>query len=115
MKDFEWFHNTGGNTKTHAGVPYNELFSCEEVRRLTFEIFRARKNQEPNLVTSRQSVSRPRATDPCSPLASLFLQTSWLTMSPLLVLTELLERNADLILFCWSFGMYDDRFCCKNF
>jgi hypothetical protein len=79
-REFEWFCNPQGKLTTSTGVPYNELFSTEEIRRLTFTRFLASKNQELFPViderqTSEQSI--PAADSPMSRWLSLGVEFFW--------------------------------------
>jgi hypothetical protein len=57
---FEWFCNPEGHLTTSLGVPYNELFSTQEIRRLTFTRLQISKSQDlPLLVSRRQTSSSP--------------------------------------------------------
>ena len=43
---FEWFRDPHGRLTTSTSVPYNELFSIQEIRRLTFTRLQVSQNQD---------------------------------------------------------------------
>ena len=46
VRAFEWFRDPEGRLTTNTGIPYNELFSTREIRRLTFTRLQANQNQD---------------------------------------------------------------------
>ena len=73
---FEWFRNSEGHLTTSLGVPYNELFSTQEIRRLTFTRLQVSKSQDlPLFAAERQAGSS---------LADPFID-SWLGLATALV------------------------------
>jgi hypothetical protein len=60
---FEWFRNPEGHLTTSLGVPYNELFSTQEIRRLTFTRLQVSESQDlPLFVSKRQACSSPASS-----------------------------------------------------
>jgi hypothetical protein len=69
---FEWFRNSEGHLTTSLGVPYNELFSTQEIRRLTFTRLQVSKSQDlPLVVSEKQADSSPAGS----------LMDSWLGLA----------------------------------
>jgi hypothetical protein len=106
-REFEWFRNPHGRLTTSTGVPYNEVFSTEEIRRLTFTRFLARKNQElPPVIDERQSCehSKPAADFPMSRWLSFGVELFWY---PPFVMAALLTNYSRLSPWGFWLGGHD--------
>ena len=93
---FEWFRDPGGHLTASLGMPYNELFSTQEIRRLTFTRLQASKSQDLPLVQEEGQVCE------CSCPAADSLMGSWLVLgtkliwSPALLMTAFLTSYSGL-------------------
>jgi hypothetical protein len=106
-KEFEWFCEPHGQLTTSTGVPYNELFSTEEIRRLTFTRFLASKNQELSpLIDERQAPeqSKPAADSLMCRWLSLGVELFWY---PPFVMAALLTNYSRLSPWGFWLGGHD--------
>jgi hypothetical protein len=90
------------------GVPYNELFSTEEIRRLNFTRFLAVRNQELSLrMGERKTREQPyQASNSLmtvdTPMSSWMLLAVKLFWYPPLAMTSIMTNYSQLPLFVWS-------------
>ena len=90
------------------GVPYNELFSTEEIRRLSFISFLASKNQELSLLNGEiKAQEQLCATD--TPVTVDAAMGSWLLLGVKLFWQTPLAMTTILINFS-PFPVHDRRF-----
>jgi hypothetical protein len=101
-REFESFYDLYGQLTTSKGVPYNELFSTEEIRRLTFTRFLAMRNEELSPPIAKEQASALPSPVDVSPMAADTLMSSWLLLGlelfccPSLTLTALLTDCSSL-------------------
>lgn len=107
-RKFEWYCDIHGQLTTSMGVPYNEVFSTEEIRRLSFIRYLASKNQDLSLLNGEKETQEqfcpatdtPTFDDPMSSLLLLGVKLFW--HAPLAMTTILIN--------CSQFPLRDPRF-----
>ncbi len=103
-RGFEPFYDFHGQSATRMGVPYNELFSTEEIRRLTFTRILARKNDDLSPL-----IEEDKASPQPDPVANLLMTanaftSSWLFLGlelfyyPSLTMTVIMIKYSQLLL-----------------
>jgi hypothetical protein len=101
-REFECFCDLHGQPTTSMGVPYNELFSAEEIRRLNFTRFLAVRNQELSpLIGERKTREQPRPADNSlmtvdTPMSKWMLLGVKLFWYPPLAMTAILTNYSQL-------------------
>jgi hypothetical protein len=117
-REFESFSDLRGQLTTSRGVPYNELFSTEEIRRLTFTRFLAMRNQELSpLLAKEQASALPAPVDDFL-MATDTLMRNWLLLglklfcSPSLTLVALMTDYSQLPFRClrfWEYALFSGK------
>lgn len=105
-KEFEWFSNPEGRLTTSTGVPYNELFSTEEIRRLTFTRLCASKDQELSPPTTQRPSSGQGYPAADSLMSRWLLLGAELFWYPPLAIATLLTSYSPLSLWGSWFAGY---------
>jgi hypothetical protein len=101
-REFECFCDLHGQPTTSMGVPYNELFSTEEIRRLKFTRFLAVRNQELSpLIGERKMREQRRPADNSlmtvdTPMSKWMLLGVKLFWYPPLAMTAILTNYSQL-------------------
>jgi hypothetical protein len=107
-RKFEWFYDLHGQSTTSMGVPYNELFSTEEIRRLSFIRFLASKNQELSLPNGEKEAQEQPCLAPDTPTFDAPIG-SWLLLGVKLFWHTPLAMTTILTNFS-PFPLHDRRF-----
>lgn len=100
---FEWFRDPHGRLTTSASVPYNELFSVQEIRRLTFTRLQVSQNQDLAPMSGERRAAGASWQEASSPTGSWLLLGAELVWGPPRLLTAFLTSS-----YRWSlwYGEY---------
>jgi hypothetical protein len=89
---FEWFRDPRGRLTTSTSVPYNELFSIQEIRRLTFTRLQVNQNQDLAPMSGERRAAGA-GWEASSPTSSWLLLGAELVWGPPRLLTAFLASS----------------------
>jgi hypothetical protein len=90
---FEWFRDLHGQLTTSTSVPYNELFSIQEIRRLTFTRLQVSQNQDLAPMSDERRAAGAYWREVSSPTGSWLLLGAELVWGPPRLLTAFLASS----------------------
>ena len=90
---FEWFRDPHGRLTTSTSVPYNELFSIQEIRRLTFTRLQVSQNQDLAPMSGERGAAGASWPPTSSPTGSWLLLGAELAWGPPRLLTAFLAST----------------------
>jgi hypothetical protein len=90
---FEWFRDPHGRLTTIASVPYNELFSIQEIRRLTFTRLQMSQNQDLAPMSGEKWTAGANWREVSSPTGNWLLLGAELAWGPPRLLTAFLASS----------------------
>jgi len=100
---FEWFRDPRGRLTTSASVPYNELFSIQEIRRLTFTRLQMSQNQDLTPMSGERRAARDSWPPASSPTGSWLLLGAELAWGPQRLLAAFLASSCRWSLWCGEY------------
>jgi hypothetical protein len=89
----EWFRDPHGRLTTSTSVPYNELFSIQEIRRLTFTRLQVSQNQDLAPMSGERRAAGASWQEVSSPTGSWLLWGAELVWGPPRLLTAFLASS----------------------